>query len=45
MISIYTLLLRIAGIVELELLTSLKTVLFQLTEIECSFEMFYLFFF
>ena len=42
MISIFTLLLRIAGIVELELLTSLKTILFQLTEIEWSFEMFYL---
>ena len=35
--------LRIAGIVELELLTSLKTILFQLTEIEWSFEMFYFF--
>ena len=36
--------LRIAGIVELELLTSLKTILFQLTEIEWSFEMLYFFF-
>ena len=36
--------LRIAGIVELELLTSLKTILFQLTEIEWSFETFYFFF-
>ena len=44
-ISIFILLLRIAGIVELELLTSLKTILFQLTEIEWSFEMFYFFFF
>ena len=42
-ISIFILLLRIAGIVELELLTSLKTILFQLTEIEWSFEMFYFF--
>ena len=33
-ISIFISLLRIAGIVELELLTSLKTILFQLTEIE-----------
>ena len=39
-ISIFILLLRIAGIVELELLTSLKTILFQLTEIEWSFDMF-----
>ena len=31
--------------VELELLTSLKTILFQLTEIEWSFEMFYFFVF
>ena len=30
--------------VELELLTSLKTILFQLTEIERSFETFYFFF-
>ena len=30
--------------VELELLTSLKTILFQLTEIEWSFETFYFFF-
>ena len=43
LISIFILLLRIAGIVELELLTSLKTILFQLTEIEWSFEMFYFF--
>ena len=43
MISIFTLLLRIAGIVELELLTSPKTILFQLTEIEWSFKMFYFF--
>ena len=42
-ISVFILLLRIAGIVELELLTSLKTILFQLTEIEWSFEMFYFF--
>ena len=42
-ISIFILLLRITGIVELELLTSLKTILFQLTEIEWSFEMFYFF--
>ena len=44
MISIFILLLRIAGIVERELLTSLKTILFQLTEIEWCFEMFYFFF-
>ena len=37
MISIFFLFLRIAGIVELELLTSLKTILFQLTEIEWCF--------
>ena len=43
MISIFILLLRIAGIVERELLTSLKTILFQLTEIEWCFEMFYFF--
>ena len=42
-ISIFILLLRIAGIVELELITSLKTILFQLTEIKWSFEMFYFF--
>ena len=42
-ISIFILLLRIVGIVELELLTSLKTILFQLTEIEWHFEMFYFF--
>ena len=45
MISIFILLLWIAGIVELELLTSLKTILFQLTEIEWCFEMFYFYFF
>ena len=39
-ICIFILLLRIAGIVELELLTSLKTILFQLTEFEWCFEMF-----
>ena len=43
MISIFTLFLRIVGIAELELLTSQKTILFQLTEIEWSFEMFYFF--
>ena len=44
MIFIFILLLRIAGIVELELLTSLKTIMFQrLTEIEWCFEMFYFF--
>ena len=43
-ISIFISLLRIAGIVEFELFTSLKTILFQLTEIEWSFEMFYFFF-
>ena len=42
-IFIFILLLRIAGIVELELITSLKTILFQLTEIEWGFEMFYFF--
>ena len=41
--NFYFYLLRISGIVELELLTSLKTILFQLTEIEWSFEMFYFF--
>lgn len=43
-ICIFILLLRIAGIVELELLTSLKTILFQLTKIEWSFETLYFFF-
>ena len=42
-ISIFISLLRIDGIVELELFISLKTILFQLTEIEWSFEMFYFF--
>ena len=44
-ICIFILLLRIAGIVELELLTSLRTIMFQLTEIEWRFEMFLTFFF
>ena len=43
-ISIFISLLGIAGIVEFELFTSLKTILFQQTEIEWSFEMFYFFF-
>ena len=43
MICIFILLLRIAGIVELGLLTSLKKIMFQLTEIEWCFEMFYFF--
>ena len=42
-ICIFILLLRIAGIVELELLTSLRAIMFQLTEIEWYFEMFYFF--